>query len=213
MGEIHKIEPGDSVTSLADIKGYAPKTIWSHPENEPLRSQRENMNILADDDKIFIPELRNKSIPCRTAMRHRFRRIGVPAFFRLQLLLDGQPRKNLRYVLAFEGSVIENQTDERGMIEVFIPPSIKEMQLFIGDEEEPRTLKVGTLDPASTITGVQQRLQNLGYESPLNGTFDEATQAALWAFQQRSDITPTGERDAETIEALRRAHDVLGGNS
>ena len=210
MGKIHNIEPGESVASLAEITGHSPETIWLHPENEALRSRRDNMNILADNDKLFIPEIQSKTLPCATAMRHRFRRVGVPALYRLHLLLNGQPRKNLRYVLVFEDKVIESLTDERGVFEVFVHPLTSEILLFIGNEEIPRILKIGELEPTESIAGMQQRLQKLGYHCPLSGSLDENTKNALLAFQGRAGMAPTGDADAITIAALRRAHDEIG---
>lgn len=211
MGKIHKIKQGDSVASLADAAGHFPGTIWDHPENSALRSRRDNMNILAEEDELFIPDVENKMLPCKTEMRHRFRRVGVPALYRVQLLLNGEPRKNLKSLLVVEGIVYEGATDEQGMIEVFVPPSTKEIQLFIGDEEYPRILQIGDLEPVDSIPGVQQRLRNLGYDCPASGSLDEATRAALWAFQQSMEIPPTGDPDSATLSMLRRAHDNLGG--
>jgi len=211
MGKIHKVKQGDSVASLSDVTGHFPGTIWNHPENNALRSRRDNMNILAEDDEVFIPELRNKALPCQTIMRHRFRRVGVPALYRLQLLRDGQPRQNLSYLLVVDGNVIEGSTDERGVIEVFVPPSTSEILLFIGNEEKPRILKIGELEPADSTSGMQQRLRNLGYDCPASGSFDETTRTALRAFQQRAGMIPTGDPDATTLATLRRAHDEIGG--
>jgi hypothetical protein len=210
MGKIHKVIKGESVASLADATGHFPGTIWYHPENNKLRQLRDNMNILAEDDNVYIPELGFKAVPSATGLRHRFRRCGVPAIYRLQLLINGQPRKNLNYRMEVEGLVIEDSTDDNGIIEVFVPPSTREIRLFVGSEETPRILEIGMLDPSDTIAGMQQRLRNLGYDCPESGTLDENTRTALRSFQSDSEMIATGDPDTATISTLRRAHDEIG---
>jgi len=213
MGKIHKVKPGDTIASLSESYGHFPGTIWHHPENSDLRSKRDNMNILAEDDEVFIPEIENKTCVCPPQMRHRFRRVGVPALYRLQLLRNGKPRKNLKYLFALDGQTIEGVTDERGVIEIFIPPATPELTLFLGDEETPRIIKIGRLEPVDSISGLQQRLRNLGYDCAVSGTLDEPTRRALRSFQRRASLTVTGEADSETAAVLRRAHDNIGGQA
>lgn len=211
MGKVHKVGEGDSVASLAEASGHLPDVIWSHPRNKALQVLRGNMNILAAGDEVYIPDLQVKSVLADTDKVHRFQRRGVPAIIRLQLLRNGKPRKHLRYRMEVSGAVIEGTTDERGVIESFVPPATREIRLYVGDSRKARVLKVGRLDPVDTVVGMQQRLRNLGHGCSASGAVDNATRAALRVLQRRVGLSETGEPDPETLAALLQAHDEIGG--
>nr|WP_255216649.1 peptidoglycan-binding domain-containing protein [Pseudenhygromyxa sp. WMMC2535] len=66
----------------------------------------------------------------------------------------------------------------------------------------------GHLDPATELSGVQQRLVNLGYtcHDPA-GELGESTQEALRAFQRTHDLEVSGELDDDTRARLIELHD------
>lgn len=207
MGTRHTVRAGDSIASLAAAAGHFPNTVWNHPDNAGLKAERHNMNTLAIGDEVFIPDLRSKSVEIKTDKVHRFRRRGVPATFRLQLRRNGEPRKDTPYRLEFAGMTDEGTTDAHGVIEAFVPPSVREIRLYVGNSKRARVLRVGHLEPIHEAKGTQQRLRNLGFDAPSSGRFDDATRAAIAAFQRGADLEPNGEANAETREAIRCAHD------
>lgn len=87
-------------------------------------------------------------------------------------------------------------------------------------------LRIGRLDPIldlapapddKFVPGVQQRLNNLGYNAgPVTGVMNDATRAALRRFQARCNVT--GEVDSsgkpipgpQTLEWLEKIHDRAG---
>ena len=83
-----------------------------------------------------------------------------------------------------------------------------------GDEEDDTrgphvlhfSLQIGHLDPHDTESGLQQRLNNLGYHCPRSGRIDAQTRVALRAFQTDQGIDPSGELDSSTESALRQHH-------
>lgn len=207
MGTTHTVRAGDSIASLAAAAGHFPNTVWNHPDNAGLKADRVNMNTLAIGDKVFIPEVRPKTVEIKTDKVHRFRRRGVPATFRLQLRRNGEPRKDTPYRLEFAGMIDAGTTDADGVIEAFVPPSVREIRLYVGNSKKARVLKVGHLEPASGPKGAQQRLRSLGYGATGSGDLDEVTRAAIAAFQRGADLEETGELDSDTQEEIRRAHD------
>lgn len=211
MSRIHLVIPGDSVASLASAYGHFPGTIWNHPENAALKASRVNMNILAEGDAVFIPEIRPKREAVKVDKVHRFRRRGVPATFRLRLCRDGVPRSGLAYRLEFDGMTDAGTIDEDGVIEAFIPPSVREIRLYLGDSPAPHVLAVGRLEPETDLRGLQQRLQNLGFDVRVSAELDDATRTALATVQREAGLSATGEPDAPTREVVRKAHDRVGG--
>jgi N-acetylmuramoyl-L-alanine amidase len=70
------------------------------------------------------------------------------------------------------------------------------------------TLKIGHLDPADTLEGVQARLNNLGYAAgSVNGALEAQTRGALAAFQAAKKLPMTGALDDATGVALEQHHE------
>ncbi|MBR5345450.1 MAG: von Willebrand factor type A domain-containing protein [Clostridia bacterium] len=58
-------------------------------------------------------------------------------------------------------------------------------------------------DNGDEVSRIQARLQELGYlDNDPTGTFDEATEAAILAFQGRNSLLKTGMADSKTLEVL-----------
>lgn len=123
---------------------------------------------------------------------------------------EERPRQNIPYILDIDGNLIEGTTDEDGMIEASIPPNARQGRLIL----EPRTtnerilpLHLGGLNPLSEISGIKQRLRNLGFDC--GDTSEETTpamEAALRAFQEKHDLRVTGETDQATKDKLKDLH-------
>jgi len=158
---------------------------------------------------VTIPELTVKQESAPNEQKHRFRRKGVPAKLELELLKGGEPRANIDYILKIDGASIEGTTDDEGKIDTPIPPNAKFGELILAPgtiDEETIPLKLGGIDPVTEITGVQDRLTNLGYEPGKKGELDEKTKEAISNFQRAAELEVTGELDDATRDALVKAH-------
>ena len=69
------------------------------------------------------------------------------------------------------------------------------------------TLKVGSV--SQNVLSVETILKGLGYSVTADGYFDEATQNAVKAYQQKEGLTATGEVDEETAQKLMNSVRVL----
>jgi hypothetical protein len=58
------------------------------------------------------------------------------------------------------------------------------------------------LPPVGRVEGVQARLDRLGYGTPLDGAWSEATRRALARWQLHNGLEPTGELDDDTADEL-----------
>src|SRR4051794_12016743 len=103
----HVVKPGDSVIQLSDEHGFYAMTIWNHADNAALKRRRADMNILLAGDVVVIPDKRGKTVEVATGRRHTFRRRGVPAIYRVQLIEYGKPLAELPYRLIVDGVVHE----------------------------------------------------------------------------------------------------------
>lgn len=206
----HTVQEGECMSSISFEEGFFWQTLWNHEGNADLKKTRESPFVLRPGDVVNIPELRQREVSAATGLRHTFRRKGVPAVLRMQLLEMNQPLAGLPYVLAFGGTKIKGTTDAEGKLEAFVPPDMPQATLRVGEGESERVYEIAprTLDPARDVKGIQARLANLGYYGGgVSGTLDAATTAAIKKFQGDHDLEATGVADDTTALLLSDVHD------
>jgi N-acetylmuramoyl-L-alanine amidase len=202
------IKQGDSVIRLSEVHGLFAVTIWDDPANAELKAKRKDMNELMPGDVVVVPDKTVKQVPAATGKLHVFRRKGIPALYRVRLLDVEAPRANQSYKLTVDGTLYEGTTDENGVLEQYVPASAIAGQLVIGPDELTIELDFGHLDPITEISGVQKRLNNLGYLcGEPDGLLNDDTIIALCDFQIRFGLEETGEADEPTLAKLAELHD------
>jgi Putative peptidoglycan binding domain len=217
MGKYHQVAQGECFSSLAHRYGFESyRTIYNHPENAEIIKQRFNPNILFPDDVVFIPDNELKEVDAATEQLHHFVLIREKTMFRLVVKDENEkPFADTRYELTIDKEVYEGTTDSAGKIEQEIKANARSGQvtLYVKDDEGNEVVGVlpvefGHLDPVAEATGVQARLNNLGFEcGKPDGVIGEKTQAALLAFQKKHGLPESGECCAATREKLRQTHD------
>ncbi len=203
----YEVQQGDCIESIASDHGHFWGTIWNHPNNQQLKQKRKNPNILLAGDNVFVPDLRIKQESGPAETRHRFRRKGVPS--KVQIVLkdkQGNPRPNLDYVMEIDGQLAQGKTDGQGKVEHPILPNAQKGRLIVGNEGEEYDLNLGNMDPVTEITGVQSRLENLGFNCEVTGKLDDTTKQAIRAFQKKHALKETGEPDDPTRQKLEQEH-------
>ncbi len=200
---------GDCISSIAKNTGHFWETIWNDAGNSELKTARKEPNVLLPGDRVTIPQVQPKKEPGATEMRHRFVRKGEPAFLPLQILYNDRPMANEPYELRVDGQTFAGTTDPQGKLEVRIPGNARRATLIVGTE--PRLLQyeldLGAVDPIESMTGVQQRLRNLGYKGvPMDGVCEDRTAQALRGFQNANSLSETGEVDEQTRQKLKQKH-------
>jgi N-acetylmuramoyl-L-alanine amidase len=206
MSSNHTVVQGDSMASLAKKYGFIYQQLWEHADNAELKELRGNPNILLEGDSVFIPDIETKEVEIATEERHTYRRKGIPSKLTLQLFDQGEPRVGLLYTIQFDdGTSVEGETDSEGYVKASVQPERKwgivEVQGRWGPEKY--TVKLGQLDPITELTGVQQRLKNMGRKCEVTGELDEKTQKAIKRFQLEQELEVTGEPDDETRNKLK----------
>jgi hypothetical protein len=202
----HTVSQGECISSIAWQHGFFPNTIWNDPANGALKSARRDPNVLYPGDVVFIPEKQIKQVDAVTEKKHTCVLKGVPAKLRLRILDGDVPRANAKYKLAVDGRWFEGTTDGDGKLEHTIPPGAQRgYLLFEGDV--PIRLVLGDMDPIETISGVQGRLRNLGFDcGTIDGNLSPQLEAALKAFQEKHGLTVTGQADEATKNKLKEVH-------
>lgn len=202
------IGQGDCVLSLARRYRLLPKTIWDATENTELREARDR-NILLPGDRVFIPAVDAKDEQCNTGKRHRFQLKAPPAKLKLTLMTDWEPRAGLAYTLTIGDTTYEGTTDDDGKLEHDIDLDARSgtLTLHAPDGDESIPLRLGHMNPVEDTTGVQARLNNLGFGcGAVDGDPGPRTREALATFQTERRLTVTGELDEETRRELEGCH-------
>ena len=219
MATTHIVEQGEYLSLIAKRHGFVDwKLIWNHPKNAALRKKHPNPNVIHPGDKIHIPDRQPKEVACATTKVHRFE-VKSPGRMLIRIVLrnhDGEPLANQPYVLTVGEAVFKKNTNPDGMLEHWVPVGEETGELTLEQFGLRWPVHVGNLDPLKdeddgslVVTGVQARLNNLGFPcGPVDGIVGPRTTAALKKFQKmmlkREDAD--GALDGDTIDALLGRH-------
>ena len=212
---VHRVRQGECIASIARQYGFGDwRKIYDHPNNAELRELRQNPFVLRVGDRVWIPEVEPREQPGGTDTRHRFRIRSEPTVIRIMLEdEEGEPLADMEYSLVVGEQTFEGMTDEDGLLEETVPADASEGELTVTLDEDHGNVEViwrvmiGYLDPIDEVTGIQARLNNLGYDcGEANGELNSRTQEALRNFQRQHDLVVNGEADDETREALQQEH-------
>lgn len=203
-----KIQQGDDLTTIALAHGFAPETIWDHPDNAELKQQRKNPHALLPGDQLEVPAIEEREEGVATGSVGRFKLKVGPIKLRVRLTKLGEPRADEAYELILtDDQTLSGTTDGEGWIEQTIPATATRATLSLLAGEETYELRLGHLDPHDSPTGVQQRLRSLGYYfGKVDDDLGPQTRAALRRFQAKQGLEVTGEPDEATANALRDAY-------
>ena len=205
MARTHVVQAGECLSSISFEYGFFVDTLWDHPQNGSLKELRKNPVVLRAGDEVFIPDTREKTVRVATGKRHTFRRKGVPALFKVRLSAGESPRAGVAFTLLVDGVSRSGRTDADGRIQVYLSPAARTATLVVHDSagEERYELTLGHMDPVTELTGVQARLKNLGFwPGEVDGEEGDALRAAVRAFQEQHGLSPGGELDGATRDAL-----------
>ncbi|MEO6002392.1 MAG: peptidoglycan-binding protein [Opitutus sp.] len=199
------VQQQDCLASIAAHHGYTWKYLWNHSQNSELKHKRKLPTVLYPGDVLYIPEKEPRQECGATGKRHRYTKKNELVYFRIRLLEDGYPRKNLKYELRVENLTYHGYTDGYGKLQQKIPAYVTEAKLVTA--EDNYLFKLGQLNPVDEISGVQQRLRNMGYYgAAADGQMSDGIHSALKAFQEKHGLTANGELNDHTRAMLVEVH-------
>lgn len=202
-------EAGDSVESIASEHGHIWRTLWEHPRNQALRELRKSPHTLVPGDHVYVPALRQRTKQVLTGRKHTFVRKGIPSKLHLVLRVGSEVLKDTPYALEVDGVVLQGRSGPDGSIVHAVSPTATTGMLRIGEGFASRLIPISLrhLHPLDTVTGVQGRLQNLGYPvEEVNGELDGPTQAALQRFRADQQLPSGAGIDDSLRSALQRVY-------
>ncbi len=217
MSTKHTISQGECLSSIAKKYGFSDyKTIYNHPENAAFKTKRPNPNVIFQGDILTIPDKEIKEVDGATEAKHTFKIKREKTFLRL-VVKDSEDKAfaNVDYVLKIGDETITGKTSGAGKVEQEIVADATSGELVLRSKSGANEiigvieLELGSLDPVEENTGVQARLNNLGFPCGAeNGTIGAETQEAIKAFQHKHGLTESGNADDATRTKLRQIHDL-----
>jgi hypothetical protein len=210
----HKVEQGECLSSIAKKYGFADwHTIYDDAKNAKFRELRPNPTLIYPGDALWIPDKTQKHIEAPTGNKHVMKLTGRAT--RLLLVLkdeEGSAMPAVKYRLTVGDIVREGVTTGVGKVEQTIPADAPHgnLEIWPDGEERPSArwrLQLGHLDPVETLSGVQARLNNLGYYcGKVDGINGPRTKRAVEAFQTDNGLTVDGIAGPKTKGALKQVY-------
>jgi hypothetical protein len=223
MSKTYYVQAGDFMEKIADQNGFRDyHTIYDHANNSAFKARRPNPHILYPLDEVFIPDIDPGNEPAVTDKKHTLVLKPYTVTLKVKIRRNDKPFAYHKYTLKVSSladpakqTTFTGETGADGLlIQKAIPVRMALGVLtFPGPPSYTRRLNLGFLHPVTLISGVQMRLNNLGFGSgPATGAQSAAYTAALQAFQtkfQKQYHLPnvTGTLDDDTINALRAEYD------
>jgi hypothetical protein len=222
MGANHTVVQGECLSTIARKYGFTDYlTIYNHPGNAQLKRRRPNPNILFPGDTLFIPDKQEKQLDRGTSKVHPFQISHPTCLLRLRLHdEEEQPYAGKCYILKVEETTYRGCTSAQGCIEqkISVDAATAKLTLCL-DEDDPSDvlnvdLALGCLDPIDQVSGVQARLNNLGFScGPVDGIAGAKMEQALRRFQRRAGLEQTGKIDSITCNQLTQCHDTMAASA
>lgn len=209
----YTVKQGDWLSSIAKKFGIGDwKRIYDHPKNKEFKEKRPDPNVIYPGDKLFIPEQEYIEIEPKR-VNPNVQKIVVSDLEKetIQIIFkdeEGKPVANQPYKFKIGGYEKEGTTDGNGkMIEEIEAKYIEcgTYSLFMGGRE--LLLNIGHLDPVNEITGIQARLDNLGYDvGPIDGIIGPKTKEAIKTFQRDHGLKDDGIAGPKTQDTLKQVY-------
>jgi N-acetylmuramoyl-L-alanine amidase len=192
MPTTYTVQQGDCLSSIAKANGFDDwRTIYGDPANADFRILRPNPNVIFAGDQVVIPDKTPTIYQATTGQSYTYSLNTQKTLLRLKFDDAG----DLNYSLQV-GAVQTSGTVPAGtVLEVTIAADATQGQILTwpttydsaaaaGDDAITWNLLIGSLDPPDTISGIQARLKNLGYDpGGVDGIMGPNTEAAIKEFQ------------------------------
>lgn len=220
----HSVKQGDTVLALAKKHGFpSADAILADGGNASLKESRKDPGILQPGDTVVIPTRAMLQEACAIDSTHKFKVTRPKAWVRVAVKdADGVALKGKKFQLTIEALQVNGTVPDDGIIEQKVPVDAKSGRLTVFLSDKPNdveiwNLQLGWMDPLDSISGVQSRLTNLGFDCNDDGTptgvLDEGTIAAIKAFQARIGTEETGAIDDTLKQKLTAYYDLAQDES
>ncbi|GGX39235.1 PGRP and LysM peptidoglycan-binding domain-containing protein [Saccharospirillum salsuginis] len=209
---IHTVAQGETLLRIAKHYGLASAAaLYDHPSNERFRAQRPNPDLIYPGDKIIIPD--PNETPAKLGVTNRnsvFVKSSSAEYLRMRL----QGCQGARAELDVNGQSLESTVADSGLLEFELPENAgtsATLQLYLTGEAQQPThtfrLRLAYLDPVETLSGIQARCNNLGYDcGVVDGVMGSKTRDGVKQFQASFGLAQDGDPGPQTQKKLQEAY-------
>jgi hypothetical protein len=165
--EPYVIRQNDYLLKMAHKFDFDADTVWNDPRNAALRQLRANPNILWPTDILYIPDQLDKQ-PMTHVLTPGTTNVFVsdPPTATVSVRFVGDDESTYAskaYTVQELDHLTGLATDEEGVATFPVPVTLGAATVVFAESSESYTLSLGALDPINTLSGLFQRLRNLGY--------------------------------------------------
>jgi hypothetical protein len=184
--EPYVIRQGDYLLSLAHKFGFDADTVWNHPANAELKKLRSDHNILWSTDVLYIPDQDGEPnwMELTPGTTNKF--VSDALSVTITGTFADENLASQAFTIQELPDLNRPPTDANGKLTFDAPVTLKTATVVFADAGQTFVLKIGHLDPIGTLSGVIQRLQNLGYidfDADLDENHLDFVRMALRAFK------------------------------
>jgi hypothetical protein len=182
------IRQGDYLLQLANALGFDQTSIWQDDKNSDLsQSRRPGGNILCPGDVLYVPD------PPLAPPDGASLNVGTTNSFvsnapltTINIKFTDDDLASQPCTIAELDQLTNLATDGSGLLTFQAPVTLTTATITFTAVNQTCSCLIGHLDPVDTLTGVYQRLQNLGYIDDgleINSTAKGLVQGGLWLFE------------------------------
>lgn len=205
------VRAGDHLLKIALRMGFDADAVWKHPKNTALRASRPSMHLLCPGDVLYVPGDPRTWSPVNVGSSNQFTATVPTVQITVTFALEGKALASEACTVRELPALTSLKTTSDGTLDFDVP-----MALELVTVEFPRVglvqpLRIGHLDPLAELSGVYQRLSNLGCvfdDSPDGGILDEqALREPLCDFEMSEGVSdPTGDLDDDARAKLKSVY-------
>ena len=210
---------GEDLQSIAARLGFDPEEVWNASENQGLRELRDNPQVLAPGDVLYVPDVEETELALRAKTTNEY--TADIEYVEVNLARSaggGEARANEPYEVHGLREVVRGNADGEGRIPLEVPAHVRTLHVYFPEQRSSARVRLGHLDPPTEASGIRARLFNLGYlasgdvlgpryapnRSPAAAAAE--LRAAVEHFQEDAGLEVTGELDQQTCTAIRDRH-------
>jgi len=208
------VRQGDHLAQLAYVHGFDATEVWNHERNAELRELGRKPELLAPGDILYLPVKPKEGLAFSAGTSNRYQaRVPVVsvslAFKDAERVLADEPYEVFGMGTdGSDGQTEKRKTDADGKVALELPVTTREVTIVFPRQNVAYEVRVGDMDPVAEMSGVQKRLENLGYlpRERESASEDVYLQAAIAEFQKQHGLSPTGSLDDATSNLLKDEH-------
>ena len=122
----HVVQPGEHMRGLCARIGADPDEVWNADENSELRQRRDDPNVLAPGDVIYLPEPVEQPLPLQLYTSNSYT-AHVPTIpVHLRLRQGGEPVADEPFEVEGTTPLIDGTTDGDSILEFELPATRRE---------------------------------------------------------------------------------------